>query len=77
MRTLCFKSIMFWDVTPCSPVEVHRHFKGTYCKQISGWHQVHTGFLFAISFGPEGGCSTFLGNIGQILSDDTALYPRR
>jgi hypothetical protein len=23
-------SLIFWDVTPCSPTEVHRNFRGTY-----------------------------------------------
>jgi hypothetical protein len=25
------KSNIFWDVAPCSQVEVHHHFRGTYC----------------------------------------------
>jgi hypothetical protein len=26
---LTVKSTVFWDVTPCNPVEVHRRFGGT------------------------------------------------
>jgi hypothetical protein len=25
---------MFWDVTPCSLVGIHRHFGGKYCPQL-------------------------------------------
>jgi hypothetical protein len=25
-----FKSIVFWDMTPCSPLSYNRHFGGTY-----------------------------------------------
>jgi hypothetical protein len=28
--------IIFWDVTPCSLVEVHGRFGGTYCLHIQG-----------------------------------------
>jgi hypothetical protein len=30
------KSMIFWDVTVCSPVEVHRHFRGTYRFHLQG-----------------------------------------
>jgi hypothetical protein len=26
---LCLKSTTFWDITPCSPLKVNRHFGGT------------------------------------------------
>jgi hypothetical protein len=30
------KSIIFWDVTPCSLREVHHHFGGTYWLHLQG-----------------------------------------
>jgi hypothetical protein len=30
------KNIVFWDITPCSPVEVHKHFGGPYCFHLQG-----------------------------------------
>jgi hypothetical protein len=34
------------------------------------------GFLFGSFFEPEDGGNTFLGNVGELLSDYTASYPR-
>jgi hypothetical protein len=33
---LFFNIIISWDATPCSPVEVHRRFGGTYCPHPQG-----------------------------------------
>jgi hypothetical protein len=30
------KSIIFWDITPCSPFSVNRRFGGTYCLHLQG-----------------------------------------
>jgi hypothetical protein len=30
------KCTIFWGVTPCSPVEVHLRFEGTYCLHLQG-----------------------------------------
>jgi hypothetical protein len=30
------KSSVFWDITPCSPLKVNRHFRGTYCLHHQG-----------------------------------------
>jgi hypothetical protein len=34
------KSIIFWDMTPCSPLSFNRRFGGTYCLHLQGrrWH---------------------------------------
>jgi hypothetical protein len=37
----------------------------------------HAGFLLGLFFGPEDEGDMFLRNVGQILTDYTALYPRR
>lgn len=31
------KSTISWDVKPCSPVEIHQRFGGTYYLHIKGW----------------------------------------
>lgn len=28
---------IFWEVTPCSPIEIHRLFGGTYCLHLLDW----------------------------------------
>jgi hypothetical protein len=48
------------DVTPCSPVEVHRRLEGTYCHQFQG----ASSQLIRI-FDPEEKGSTFLRNFTQ------------
>jgi hypothetical protein len=30
------KSSIFWDMTPCSPTEIHRLFGGMYCLRLQG-----------------------------------------
>jgi hypothetical protein len=37
----------------------------------------HAGFLLGLFFRPEDGGDIFLRNVGLILTDYTALYPRR
>jgi hypothetical protein len=29
LTAVTIKSAIFWAVTPCSPLEIHRHFRGT------------------------------------------------
>jgi hypothetical protein len=36
VRNFLFYSIVFWDVTPCTVVLVHRHFEWTYCLHHQG-----------------------------------------
>jgi hypothetical protein len=52
---------VFWDVAPCSHVEVNRNFTGAYCLRR---HR------------PDGG-STHLWNVGPLQRDYTDLLPRR
>lgn len=33
---LLFKSIVFWDVTQCSLVNIYQHFGGTRCLYLQG-----------------------------------------
>jgi hypothetical protein len=64
-RLVCIVRIklrVFWDVVPCSHVEVDRCFRVAYCLH----RHRHD----------EGG-STPLCNVGQLQRDYTALHPRR
>jgi hypothetical protein len=35
MQTL--KSVIFWDIMPCSPLNCNQHFRGTYRLHLLGW----------------------------------------
>jgi hypothetical protein len=52
---------VFWDVAPCSHVEVYWSFRGAYCIHHQG----------------DDGRSTHLWNVSQLRCDYTALHPRR
>jgi hypothetical protein len=56
------KIIVFWDVAPCSLIEVYQRFRGTYC--------IH-------HHSPDDGGSKHLRNVGKFLPDYTAQHPRR
>jgi hypothetical protein len=51
--------IVFWDITPCSPLKVNRRFGGTYRLHLQGRALLatcfHAGFLLGIFFDPEDG----------------------
>jgi hypothetical protein len=59
------KSTIFWDVTPCSLMEVHRCFGGRYCFQIQGRRVDQASY------------STFLRNVGKHLRNYTLSHRRR
>jgi hypothetical protein len=64
------KSSVFWDITQCSPLKVHRRFGGTCHLHLQGQiisqarYQVvacfHAGFLHGLFFDPEDGGDMFL-----------------
>jgi hypothetical protein len=37
LTAVTMKGTIFWDVTPCSLVEVHRHFREKLYLQLQGW----------------------------------------
>jgi hypothetical protein len=67
-RAYILKSTIFWDITPCSPLKVNRHF-----------FLLPTFMLISSSayfFNPEDGGDMFFRNVGWHSTDYTALYPR-
>jgi hypothetical protein len=68
----------FWDIAPCCLLEVYQHFRGTYClhHQDDGSDIRNDSIIRAMSLPDDGGCAR-LWNVGQLLRDFTAQYPRR
>jgi hypothetical protein len=64
--------IIFWDLKPCSLVEVHGRFGGSY-----SCHLLLACFFPGLPFDPENGGSMFLRNVRKILPDYKALHHRR
>jgi hypothetical protein len=62
------KSITFWDVTSCSPLEVNWHSGGWYCLHLQGQRvsQLLAGFLPGLIFDPD-----------EVQSSRMALHPKR
>jgi hypothetical protein len=75
------KSSVFWGIIPYSPLKVSRRFGGTYRLHLQGESLLatfsHAGFLLDLFFDPKDGDDMFLRNVGWLLTDYTALYPRR
>jgi hypothetical protein len=61
-NTFIRKTTVFWDVAPCSLIEVYRRFRGAYC---------------LLMHRPDDGGSMHLWNVLQLLRDYTAQYPKR
>jgi hypothetical protein len=62
------KSVIFWDMTPCSPLSVNRLFGGTYRLYLQGrrnkFSKKSTSKQMASFFDPEDGGDMFLRNVG-------------
>jgi hypothetical protein len=79
---------MFMVVTPCSSVEIHRHFGGTYDLHLRGRNRrqlfrllIFDSYIYLL-IDPEDGRNTFLRIIGGLLHGATTqkykvLKPRR
>jgi hypothetical protein len=76
------KSIIFWDVTPCSLLRCNRRFGGTYRIHLQGRRKfclppAYLLVLAEIFFDPEDGGDMFLRNVCCISTHYTASHPRR
>jgi hypothetical protein len=80
------ESTVFWDVTPYSPVEVHRSFGRMYCLHLQVRRESQSKNQFCLSlyfarflrdllFDPEPGGITFFRYFGGLLRDHTAYIP--
>jgi hypothetical protein len=72
-----FKSYVFWDTAPCSPLKVKRRFGGTYRHHLHGRIISQARKQLGLFFDPEDGGNIFLRNVGRLATDYTALYARR
>jgi hypothetical protein len=63
MRTTSVENIVFWDVMPCSRLDLYRRFRGT-CQ-----------FYFRVEQQVFRGGSRFLRNVGDFLPDFTTSCP--
>jgi hypothetical protein len=57
------KNIIFWDITPCSPLSFNRRFGETYRLHLQG-RIIACWFLLNFFFDPEDGGDMFLRNVG-------------
>jgi hypothetical protein len=76
------KSIIFWDMTPCSPLCSNRRFGGTQRLHLQGRRNVQQTteqacWFVGLFFDPEDGGAMFLRNVGCYTTDYTTSYPRR
>jgi hypothetical protein len=69
------KSIIFWDMTPCSPFSCNRRFGGTFRLHLQGLRA--DWFLLKYFSDSEDGGDMFLRNVGCNSTDYMASYPRR
>jgi hypothetical protein len=73
-RYMFLKSIIFWDMTRCSPLSINRCFGGTYRLYLQGRRNR---FRKLASKQVADGGDKFLRNVGWYSTDYTASYPRR
>jgi hypothetical protein len=78
--TAVIMNYILWNITPCSPLNVNRHFGGTCRLHLHGRRisqardqheecskqsqQAHTNFLLSLLLNPEDGGVMFLRNVG-------------
>jgi hypothetical protein len=90
--TQLLKSNVLWDVMPCSAVDIHGSFGGTYCLHLQGKRYVtqatnkenaasraaHSAcFLLNILLTLKMERNTFLRNFGKVLPDCVKSHPKQ
>jgi hypothetical protein len=73
LTAVVMKSPIFWDIKPCSLLEVNRRFYVS----IYVCYLINVGFYLGSFFDPEDGGEMFLQNAGLLSTDYMALYTRR
>jgi hypothetical protein len=85
LTAVVMKKSIFWNTRPRSPWKANRHFGGTCYLHLQGGRLSQSRnerkagskqSLFGLFFGPEGG-DIFLGNVGRLKTDYSALHFRR
>lgn len=83
-----YEDFIFWHIRPCIPLKLNRHFGGIFPFLLQD-QRVRTPtsnlrlipapcwFLHVLFFDHEDGDDIFIRNIVQIVTNYTALYPRR
>jgi hypothetical protein len=71
------KGIIFWDMTPCSPLSYNQRFGGTYRLHLQDRRNRFSKTSKQAGGKPEDGDDMFLRNVGCNSTDYTASYPRR
>jgi hypothetical protein len=84
ITAMVVKSVISWDITPCSPLIGNWRFEGTFrvhleveeeAKEETSMKQV-ADFLLALFFDPEDGGDMFLRNISWLITRYTTLHPK-
>jgi hypothetical protein len=79
LAAVTMDSTVFWDVTPCNPLEIHRRFVGSKDKpsrELAGSALLASCFWLDLLFYPEDGRSTFLRYFVTLVPHYTASHPR-
>jgi hypothetical protein len=79
-RDPAFKSPIFWDITPCSPVKVNRSLSGTrrlHLQSSSTLCLFHAGLLLGLLFNAEDGGDMFLRNIGWLSTNYNGIISQK
>jgi hypothetical protein len=76
--TMKNRHTLFWNVTPCSLVEVQRRFVGVHYLHLQGSSKQISlsACLLSILFYPEDGDSRFIRNVPKCLLEYTTSHPR-
>jgi hypothetical protein len=80
LAALIMKCYIFWNITPCIPLNINRRFRGTYRFYLQGrkisqasCYLLHASYLLGPLFDPEDGDKIFIQNVGLHSTDYMAF----